>query len=95
MMSVRKLNDGMTASLRQIQSQLDRLPQEAYNFFVKTTPKRTGNARRSTRLRGDTIQANYAYAQRLDEGWSRQAPDGMTKPTEAYVQRRLDQIIRK
>lgn len=94
-MSVRKLNDGMTASLRQIQSQLDRLPQEAYNFFVKTTPKRTGNARRSTRLRGDTIQANYAYAQRLDEGWSRQAPDGMTKPTEAYVQRRLDQIIRK
>lgn len=95
MMSVRKLNDGMTASLRRQQSQLDRLPQEAYDFFVKTTPKRTGNARRSTRLRGDTIQANYAYAQRLDEGWSRQAPDGMTKPTEAYVQRRLDQIIRK
>ena len=94
-MAVRKLNDGMTASLRQIQSKLDRLPQEAYNFFVKTTPKRTGHARRSTKLQGDTIKANYAYAQILDQGGSRQAPDGMTKPTEDYIQRRLDQIIRK
>jgi hypothetical protein len=32
-------------------------------------------------LSGNEIQANYPYAQRLEEGWSTQAPDGMTKPT--------------
>lgn len=94
-MKVRLINDGMTASLRRQQSQLDRLPAEAYNFFVKTTPKRTGNARRKTQLRKNEIQANYPYAQRLDEGWSKQAPDGMTEPTSKYIAARLDKIIRK
>jgi hypothetical protein len=85
----------MTASLRRIQSQLDRVPQEAYNVFVKVTPKKTGNARRNTKLQGNEIQANYAYAQPLDQGWSKQAPNGMTQPTEQYIKRRLAQIIRK
>jgi hypothetical protein len=94
-MTVRLVNNGITSSLRRIQSQLDRLPQEAYNQFVKSTPKKTGNARRSTKLKGNEIQANYAYAQPLDDGWSKQAPDGMTKPTEQYIKKRVDQIIRK
>lgn len=94
-MKLKLVNDGMTASLRRMQSELDRLPAEAYNVFVKTTPKRTGNARRKTRLNKNEIQANYPYAQRLDEGWSKQAPDGMSEPTSKYVQARLDKIIRK
>lgn len=50
---------------------------------TKYKPKnyRPGNARRNTMLKGNTIEANYPYAKRLEEGYSSQAPDGMTEPT--------------
>ena len=95
-MGIKKVNDGVTASLRRVQSDLDRLPAQAYNYFVKITPKDTGNARRSTRLTNNkVIEANYPYAQPLDRGWSRQAPQGMTKPTEQFIKTQLSRIIRK
>ena len=53
----------------------------AYKAFVKYTPYRSGNAKRNTRKSGNAIDANYAYAQRLEEGWSSLAPKGMTEPT--------------
>lgn len=53
----------------------------AYKAFVKYTPERSGNARRNTKKSGNAIDANYAYAQRLEEGWSSKAPKGMTEPT--------------
>ena len=53
----------------------------AYPVFVDATPERTGNAKRNTNLRNTAINANYPYAQRLDDGWSRLKPNGMTKPT--------------
>ena len=62
------------------------LAKEAYDYFKRETPIKTGNARSNTRLMGDEIWADYAYAQRLDEGYSRQAPFGMTKPTEKFIQ---------
>lgn len=71
------------------------LPSEALEFFVDSTPIRTGNARRSTRLRGTVIDANYDYAERLDSGSSRQAPAGMTGPTAAFLQERIDDLIGK
>jgi hypothetical protein len=71
------------------------LPKEALDYFVDSTPIRTGNARRSTRLRGNTIDANYAYAERLDDGYSRQAPKGMSGPTEKFLQKRIDNLIGK
>ena len=71
------------------------LPKEAYDYFVDSTPIRSGNARRSTRLRGNTIDANYAYAERLDDGYSRQAPKGMSEPTEKFLQKRIDDLIGK
>jgi hypothetical protein len=71
------------------------LPKEAYDYFVDSTPIRTGNARRSTRLRGNTIDANYNYAERLDDGYSRQSPKGMSEPTEKYLQKRIDDLIGK
>lgn len=61
------------------------LANEAYKEFVRVTPVRGGNARRSTRLKGTTIDANYPYAQRLDEGYSKQAPEGMSQPTIEYI----------
>jgi hypothetical protein len=70
----------------------------AYPILRKNTPIRNGNARRKTvlRLGKDTILSNYGYAGKLDEGWSRQAPEGFTKPTiehmKSYVKRKIGKI---
>lgn len=88
--------------LANINRKLAKLPQDAYNEFVKNTPVRTGNAKKSTKLKGKTIDANYQYAGVLDKGrhmtrrgmrGSDQAPDGMTKPTVRYLNKRLKQIV--
>jgi hypothetical protein len=65
--------------------QSDKLAAAAYKFFRNTTPIKSGNARRNTVLSGDEIQADYAYAGRLDQGYSKQAPAGMSKPTDQYI----------
>lgn len=81
--------------INQVQDELKRLPEEAYKHFVSITPIRSGNARSKTRKSGNTIHASYAYAQRLDEGYSKQAPKGMITPTEQFIDKRIDQITRK
>lgn len=67
----------------------EKVSQVAYKAFVKNTPVRSGNARRNTKKQGKVINADYPYAQRLEEGYSQQAPNGMTEPTieevRAYV----------
>lgn len=60
---------------------IEKVSNFAYKEFVKNTPIRSGNARRKTRKSGNRIDADYPYAQRLEEGWSNQAPKGMTQPT--------------
>jgi hypothetical protein len=69
----------------------DELALEAYNYFKNITPYLTGNAQNKTQLKGNSIIANYAYAVRLNEGYSRKARDGMVKPTIEHMQ----QYIRK
>lgn len=65
----------------------------AYQSFRKYTPVKTGNAKRNTKKSGDSVVADYIYATRLDQGYSKQAPDGMTKPTiqdiRAYVNKKM------
>ena len=85
----------MTPELRRMQQGLDKLPREAYDVFKEETPIKTGNARRRTRLQGEAIKADYDYATELDNGKSRQAPEGMVKPTEEYITKRIKQIMRK
>lgn len=94
-MTVRKTVDKITGATRRQKRLLAELPNRAHEFWVKKTPIRTGNARRKTVLRGNTIEANYPYAQRLDEGYSRQARDGMSEPTEKFIDRALRFILRK
>ena len=93
-MSVTLTVNTMTNSLKRIQKKLKQVPKEAYQEFVDETPIRTGNARRRTRLQGKTINANYPYAKRLDEGYSQQAPEGMTKPTEDFIKQRVAAILK-
>jgi hypothetical protein len=71
------------------------LPREAYDVFRKNTPYRSGNAFRNTTLRGNTIDANYPYAERLDDGYSQLRPQGMTEPTEKFLEKRINDLIGK
>jgi hypothetical protein len=62
------------------------LTKVAYKKFVEVTPVDKGNARRNTKKQGNEIVANYPYATRLEEGYSKQAPQGMSEPTIEYIQ---------
>lgn len=91
-----RVDNRIADDIKRKQAQLQALPQQALDEFVDLTPRRSGNARRNTRLRNrDTISANYPYAQRLDEGYSNQAPQGMTRPWERWLANRLRQIFGK
>lgn len=73
---------------------LEDLPEAALDEFKKNTPIRSGRARRSTRLKDDAIIADYPYAKRLDEGYSKQSPDGMTGPTEEWIRKEVDRRLK-
>lgn len=74
----------------------EKLKQQGYLFFKNITPIDTGNARRNTYRNGDDIVANYPYAQRLDNGWSKQFEGkGMTKPTIEYMEQLFEQLLKE
>jgi hypothetical protein len=88
-----KITDTITKDINKRLGNLDSLSKEAHQEYVNLTPVDKGNARRKTTLKGKTIQANYPYATRLDEGWSKQAPKGMTEPFEKWLQDRVNKIL--
>lgn len=85
----------MSFSLDKISRDLGTIPRDAHKVWVDNTAKRSGNARSKTTLNGNTIKAAYPYAERLDKGWSKQTPQGMSKPTERFIQQELRKKIRK
>lgn len=87
------VDDKITGDIERIKKELKVVPKEAHQEFRALTPIRSGNARRRTLLVGETIQANYPYAQRLDEGWSKQAPKGITRPWEQWFRKRIQKIM--
>ncbi len=80
--------------MAKLAEQLEDLPEAAHAEFIKNTPVRTGNARRNTELRDTRIIANYNYSQELEDGRSRQAPNGMVAPTEQWIQREVDRRLK-
>ena len=93
-MTVRLEKDTITPSIARIKTALQQLPKNAFVEWVKLTPIDKGNARRSTRLSQNTITAQYPYAQRLDEGYSKQAPKGMSEPVTKFINRDIKRIMR-
>lgn len=90
----RKKTNNIDRDINRKMRRLRPLPKEAHGHFVSITPIRTGNARQSTEfIKGNTIDAAYNYANRLNEGYSRQARNGMTKPTIGFLRRRVRQIL--
>lgn len=71
------------------------LVSDAYEFFKDKTPIDKGNARRNTKVKGNVILADYAYADRLDNGYSKQAPRGMSEPTLDYFRKLVDEKTRR
>jgi hypothetical protein len=84
-----------TEMLKNAEDVADTLVQRGYEYFRDKTPVRSGNARRNTRRDRDSIVADYMYAERLDQGYSNQAPKGMSDPTIDYIQQQLDIEVRK
>ena len=68
---------------------INKVRDDAFDFFHDLTPYRTGNAKNNTYLSGKSIQASYSYAGKLDEGYSRQAPQGMSGPTIDHIENTL------
>lgn len=77
--------------LKDLDRAVGRIRDYAADEFRKTTPIRTGNARSKTSRIRKGVEAAYPYANRLNEGYSSQAPDGMTKPTVE----RIKEYVRK
>lgn len=87
----------ITINTRQFDSLVDNLDEmpiavmkTLYPYYRNKTPIRSGNARNRTKLNKNTINSKYGYAGKLDEGWSKQAPDGFTEPSID----KLDQLIK-
>lgn len=90
-----KTQSRITGVLDRKSKSLGIVPQQAYTFFRDITPKDTGNARSKTTLtRNDTIRADYPYAQRLDNGWSKQfGGQGMSRPTIRFIRTLVRKIL--
>jgi len=86
---------GFTSKIAQVQQAYQRSYDHAGQYFRKITPYRSGNAYRNTSHKDNVITANYAYAERLDAGWSPMARNGMSQPTIDEFDRYLKKELRK
>lgn len=90
------IDDGLSRVLKGMETELRKYPDEAEAKFVSLTPIKTGNARRNTEMNNQQIiEAKYPYAQRLDQGYSKQAPQGMTRPFDNWVRNKVRKIFGK
>jgi len=71
------------------------LVNKALKITKDNTPVASGNARRKTIKKRNTIVSNYAYAGRLNEGYSKQAPKGFTQPTIEQLDDEAQKYVRK
>lgn len=96
-MKIRQVTNNIRPHSQRVMAQLRQIPPKAYDFFKGITPKRTGNARNNTNYtgkpNGGSIRGDYPYANRLNEGYSRQAPSGMTTPTIKEIRKLVRRVL--
>lgn len=74
----------------------DEMMDDGFPVLKKATPKDTGNARRNTVHKSSAkIESRYPYADRLNTGWSKQAPNGFTEPTLKHMEDFVDKFTRR
>ena len=83
-------------AMKKLTDMPDEVMTDAFPFLKGKTPIKEGNARNKTRYRSRdlSIRSEYGYAGRLDDGWSKQAPQGFTEPTIKEIDKLIDQYIR-
>jgi len=69
------------ARMEEVERKVGKIKDFAHEEFRAITPIRTGNARSKTNRTNVGVEAAYPYANALNDGRSRQAPQGMTAPT--------------
>ena len=84
---LRRITNNTSSHTRRKLRELELVPRRAYDHFKNITPKRSGNAKRNTNFVNDSIRGDYDYVNRLNDGFSRQAPNGMTDSTIAFIRR--------
>lgn len=89
------VKDNISKEIAAKLKELDAVPREAIKEFISLTPIDKGNARNHTKLQGHVINADYQYAKRLNEGWSKQAPKGMIDPFFQWYEKRIKEIVEK
>ena len=86
----KQINKALTA--------LDDLPEFTETTMKAKTPiarVNGGNARRNTNLKGNTVVADYPYAQRLQDNWSPQTRgQGIIAPTEVAIQKEVERRLK-
>ena len=84
---------------KEVHQPLDRMARDIYLEIIKTTPKRTGQAQRAwtkpENVSPDDFNAvittnRLPYIERLEDGWSKQAPDGFIQPSIDKITRRYN-----
>ena len=88
-----KLSPNFTRTQRELLGQfVESVMTDVRTIAARKTPKRSGSAARAWKEQGsgtNTVVANdKPYIQRLDEGYSRQAPGGILKPTIKEIKRK-------
>jgi len=80
-------------------NKLEEIPEltvdKSYPVLKNNTPVRQGNARNRTKQQGLTIKSDYPYADKLNNGWSKQAPKGFTEPTIKFMERFINTRVGK
>jgi hypothetical protein len=92
----RKTQSLIAKDITKLKKRLSDFPEEALDKFKELTPIDTGNARRNTTLKNKkTIVADYPYAGRLNDGWSKQAPKGIVRPFFKWLRQRSRMIFKR
>ena len=93
--SVRVSQNQITPAIQRQVAALAALPAQGVREFQALTPIDTGNARSQTQLRSREIVADYPYAQRLDDNWSKQTRgQGIVAPFTKWWIAQLKRIAR-
>lgn len=95
-LTARKTRSNIGRRLDRVNQRIDKISPKALKKFRELTPKDQGNARRKTKLQSNnTIVADYPYAVRLNEGWSKQAPKGMVEPFLKWLRAQTRIILKR
>lgn len=74
---------------RELEALVKSVASDTYAFAKANTPVRSGNARKNwtetVSKSNFQVQNNVPYIEKLDKGWSKKAPSGITMPTISQI----------